>query len=140
MKPPRRRLLAFLIALGAVSIVAAGVIYADLEIGYYSPENLGSITQPAPVKNHADAAYTISSFPLYTPELVPGAGRQDVEAYCNTCHTPSYITMQPPLPAATWEAEVNKMGKVFGAQIPAESQASILKYLDSHYTPETRKH
>jgi hypothetical protein len=47
--------------------------------------------------------------------------------------------MQPPLPAATWEAEVNKMGKVFGAQIPAESQASILKYLESHYTPETRK-
>ncbi len=139
MKSPRGRLLIFLMALGVVSAVVAGAIYADLEIGYYSPENLGSVAQPAPVRNRADAAYTISSFPLYTPELVPGPGRQDVEAYCNTCHTPSYITMQPPLPAATWEAEVNKMGKVYGAQIPAESQASILKYLDSHYTPETRK-
>lgn len=61
------------------------------------------------------------------------------EAYCNTCHTPSYITMQPPLPAATWEAEVKKMGTAFGAQIPADSQANILKYLDAHYTPKTRK-
>lgn len=139
MKAPRGRLLIFLVACGIACLIAAGAIYADLEIGYYSPENLGSSLQPAPVKNRADAAYTISAFPLYKPTLVPGAGRQDVEAYCNTCHTPSYITMQPPLPAAAWEAEVNKMGKVYGAQIPAESQASILKYLEAHYTPETRK-
>lgn len=139
MKAPRRKLLIFLIACGIASLVAVGALYADLEIGYYNPANLGSITQPAPAINQADAAYKISAFPLYKPELVPGPGRQDVEAYCNTCHTPSYITMQPPLPAATWEAEVNKMGKTYGAQIPAESQASILKYLESHYTPETRK-
>lgn len=139
MKAPRSRLFIFLVAGAITCVLAAGAIYADLEIGYYSPENLGSIVQAAPVKNHPDAAYTISSFPLYKPELVPGPGRQDVEAYCNTCHTPSYITMQPPLPAAAWEAEINKMGKAYGAQIPAESQASILKYLASHYTPETRK-
>lgn len=123
-----------------LSIVTVGAIYADLELGYYSSSNLGSIVQPAPMKQQADAAYKINEFPLYKPELAPGEGRQDVESYCNTCHTPSYITMQPPLPAATWEAEVNKMGKVYGAQIPSESQASILKYLDAHYTPETRKH
>lgn len=139
MKAPRGRMLVFLIVCSVACLVAAGAIYADLEIGYYSPEDLGGSLQPAPVKNHPDAAYTISAFPLYKPELVPGAGRQDVEAYCNTCHTPSYITMQPPLPAATWEAEVKKMGKVYGAQIPSESQTSILKYLESHYTPETRK-
>lgn len=125
---------------GLLSIVAVGVISADLELGYYSSSNLGSIAQPALMKQPADAAYKIAEFPLYKPDLVPGEGRQDVEAYCNTCHTPSYIPMQPPLPAATWEAEVNKMGKVFGAQIPSESQTSILRYLDAHYTPETRKH
>lgn len=123
----------------AVCLIAAGAIYADLEIGYYAPENLGSLTQPAPMPQRVDAAYKINAFPLYTPELAPGPGRQDVQAYCNTCHSPSYIPMQAPLPAATWEAEVTKMGKVFGAQIPAESQASILKYLQAHYTPETRK-
>lgn len=140
MKGPSRKVSSRLVFAGILSLVAVGVMYADLELGYYSSSNLGSIAQPAPMKQRADAAYKISEFPLYKPELVAGDGRQDVEAYCNTCHTPSYITMQPPLPAATWEAEVNKMGKIFGAQIPSESQASILKYLDAHYTPETRKH
>jgi hypothetical protein len=128
-----------LIVLAAVCIFAVGAIYADLQIGYYAPANLGTISQAAPDAQQASDVYKISAFPLYTPTLVPGAGRQDVKAYCNTCHTPSYVTMQPPLPAATWKSEVDKMGKAFGAQIPAESQASILKYLDSHYTPETRK-
>jgi hypothetical protein len=128
-----------LILVAAVGIVAVGAIYADLQLGYYTPVNLGNIAQPSPVKQQPDGAYKIDAFPLYKPELAPGEGRQDVEAYCNTCHTPSYIPMQPPLPAVTWEAEVTKMGKAFGAQIPAESQASILKYLQSHYTPETRK-
>lgn len=140
MKRAVRGIRLFLIFTGVLSIVAAGVIYADLQLGYYSSSNLGSIAQPAPMKLPADEAYKVSAFPLYKPELAPGEGRQDVESYCNTCHTPGYITMQPPLPAATWEAEVNKMGKVFGAQIPSESQASILKYLDAHYTPETRKY
>lgn len=123
----------------AVCFIAAGAIYADMEIGYYTPENLGSLAQPAPVSQRADATYKISAFPLYTPDLVPGPGRQDVEAYCNTCHSPSYIPMQAPLPGATWQTEVTKMGKAFGAQIPPESQANILKYLEAHYTPETRK-
>ena len=123
----------------AVCLIAAGAIYADLEIGYYVPETLGSLAQPAPVPEKIDAAYKINAFPLYTPELAPGPGRQDVEAYCNTCHSPSYISMQYPLPATTWQAEVTKMGKAYGAQIPPESQANILKYLQAHYTPETRK-
>lgn len=124
---------------GALCVLAVGAIYADLRLGYYTPVNLGSIAQPAPAMQPRGATYSVAAFPLYKPDLVTGEGRQDVEAYCNTCHTPSYITMQPPLPAAAWEAEVNKMGKTFGAQIPAESQASILKYLEAHYTPETRK-
>lgn len=123
----------------ALAFVAVGAIYADLQIGYYTSANLGSISQTAPVANQPNDVYKIAAFPLYKATLVPGPGRQDVESYCNTCHTPSYVTMQPPLPAATWKAEVDKMGKTYGAQIPAESQASILKYLDSHYTPETRK-
>jgi hypothetical protein len=47
--------------------------------------------------------------------------------------------MQPPLPAATWEAEVTKMRKTFGATIPDEATAKIIGYLKTHYTPETRK-
>lgn len=127
------------ILVGAISLLAVGAIYADLQIGFYTPSNLGSLVQPAPVKQQVDSAYKISAFPLYKPELAPGDGRQDVESYCNTCHSPNYILMQPPFPAATWQAEVAKMGKAYGAQIPPESQANIIKYLAAHYTPETRK-
>jgi hypothetical protein len=49
------------------------------------------------------------------------------------------ITVQPPLPAATWEAEVSKMNKTFGAAIPDENTQKIILYLQSHYTPDTRK-
>ncbi len=139
MKPFMRRHRSVLILAVAIALVAVGAICADLQLGYYTSQNLGSVAQPVPAKQQPDAAYKISALPLYKAELAPGEGRQDVEAYCNTCHSPSYIPMQPPLPAATWAAEVTKMGKAFGAQIPAESQASILKYLESHYTPETRK-
>jgi hypothetical protein len=47
--------------------------------------------------------------------------------------------MQPPLPAATWEAEVNKMNKTFGAAIPEDNSQKIILYLQTHYTVENRK-
>ncbi|HKW64101.1 MAG TPA: hypothetical protein VJN89_16235 [Candidatus Acidoferrum sp.] len=55
------------------------------------------------------------------------------------CHSTRYITMQPPLPATTWEAEVNKMIKTFGAPIPEATAKKITSYLQTHYTPQTRK-
>jgi hypothetical protein len=119
--------------------IAAGVVYADLKKGYYSPEQLGSIQQAAPAALLQDADYEVSAYPVPTLELASGDGRQDVQIYCNTCHSPRYITMQPPLPAATWEAEVNKMQKAYGAAIPEDSARKIIAYLQTHYTPETRK-
>jgi hypothetical protein len=135
----KKRRMIFVLLIG-VCVVAVGAIYADLEIGYYTAANLGRIAQPAAPSLRPDGVYNVAAYPLYTPQLVPDAGRQDTAAYCNTCHTPSYITMQPPLPAATWKAEVDKMGKAFGAQIPTDAQVRIIKYLQTHYTPETRKH
>ena len=53
----------------------------------------------------------MGAYPLYPAALAAGDGEQEVTSYCNTCHSPRYITMQPPLPADTWTAEVNKMVK-----------------------------
>jgi hypothetical protein len=47
--------------------------------------------------------------------------------------------MQPPLPAATWEAEVDKMNKALGAGIPEGNTKKIILYLQAHYTLENRK-
>lgn len=134
----KNRVLAIIAAACGVAL-AAGVVYADLKKGYYAPNQLGGIQQAAPAALSPDGDYEVSGYPVPTLELAPGDGRQDVQIYCNTCHSPRYITMQPPLPAATWEAEVNKMNKAYGAGIPDDTTRKIIAYLQTHYTPETRK-
>jgi len=120
-------------------VIAAAVVYADVKKGYYSPAELGSVRQAAPIELQSDSNYQVSVYPVPALDLTPGDGLQDVQIYCNTCHSPRYITMQPPLPAATWEAEVNKMNKTFGAAIPDENTQKIIRYLQAHYTAENRK-
>jgi cytochrome c5 len=131
----------FTIVLPMVGLIVAGaaLLYAQSQNGYYAQTNPGSIMQSAPSRQNEGSVYSAGAYPLYRPELVPGDGKQEVEAYCNTCHSTRYITMQPPLTAATWEAEVNKMIKTFGQPIPDDAAAKIIKYLQTHYTPETRK-
>jgi mono/diheme cytochrome c family protein len=120
-------------------VIAAVLVYADLIKGYYSPAELGSIRQATPIELLPDSKYQVSAYPVPAADLAPGDGLQEVQIYCNTCHSPRYITMQPPLPAATWEAEVNKMNKAFGAAIPEQNTQKIIRYLQAHYTAENRK-
>lgn len=136
MKQPTLWFIAFLAGLAAA---AGSLVYAQFNSGYYSGKNTGVIAQPAPLKETDGATYAVSSYPLYPPELAPGPGRLEVQSYCSTCHSTRYITMQPPLPAETWTAEVNKMVKVMGQPIPEDVQPVIIEYLQTHYTPETRK-
>jgi len=119
--------------------VALAVVAAQTRIGSYTPENLGKITQPASPALLEDARYESAAYPAFAVDLAPGEGRAEVQIYCNTCHTPRYILMQPPLPAAVWDAEVHKMIKTLGAPIPEADAQKIIQYLQTHYTPETRK-
>jgi hypothetical protein len=131
----RRSRLALLLSLTVVSCT----VYAELKKGNYRPAELGAIQQAAPGELLPDSNYEVPPYPVPSLELAPGEGRPEVQIYCNTCHSPRYISMQPPLPAAVWEAEVNKMIKAFGADIPEDSKQKILRYLQEHYTPENRK-
>jgi hypothetical protein len=121
------------------SLVMGALVYAELKKGYYSPAQLGVLRQAAPIELSPDSNFLVSAYPVPAVDLAPGDGLQDVQIYCNTCHGTRYITMQPPLPAATWEAEVNKMNKTFGAAIPEDNTRKIILYLEAHYTPDTRK-
>jgi hypothetical protein len=134
-----RRYLA-LILVGFVAIVAAvGLLNAQAEKGNYAPATLGELQQPPRATINDDSVYGVTAYPQYAPELADGEGRGETVGFCSGCHSNRYITMQPPLPAATWEAEVTKMRKTFGAPIPDAPAAVITKYLQAHYTPETRK-
>ncbi len=137
--PFSRRHLALFFGVSLVVLIAARLLFAQPQTGSYAPGTLGKLDQSAPAALTEDSRFAVSAYPLYVPELAEGEGRAETDGFCNLCHSTRYITMQPPLPAATWEAEVNKMRKTLGAPIPDAAAAKIIRYLQTHYTPETRK-
>ncbi|WKZ18389.1 MAG: cytochrome c [Candidatus Jettenia sp. CY-1] len=112
-----------------------GLVYS----GQYLKSTLGSIKQPDQIQHSLDAIYSVGEHPLSTPDLISGKGQEITQISCRFCHSTTYITMQPPLSAATWKNEVYKMINTFGAPIPEADAKQIIAYLQSYYTPETRK-
>lgn len=130
-----------LVVISAGLLATTGVgVFAQLQKGNFEPATLGQLAQAARGDSSPYSDYSVRAYPLYPPEPDAGDGKAETEAYCSTCHSTRYVTMQPPLPAPTWEAEVTKMRKTFGATIPDEAAAKIVRYLQEHYTAETRKH
>lgn len=107
--------------------------------GDYADGTLGLAQQPARADAQPGSVYRVGKWPTYTAELAPGKGRDTVVGNCSMCHSVTYITMQPPLPAATWKGEVHKMVAVMGAPIQPATEEEIVSYLQEHYTPQTRK-
>ena len=138
MQMNRRVPVAVLVFCFALTLAGVGV-YAELQKGQYQAATLGQSPQAGPSKSLPNSQYGAGSYPLYPPELQGGDGKAEIEAYCSMCHSTRYITMQPPMPATAWETEVTKMKKTFGATIPDEVISKIVRYLQAHYTPETRK-
>ncbi|HEX4542141.1 MAG TPA: cytochrome c [Candidatus Acidoferrum sp.] len=135
----KRTIPALFLILSLALLAAGGPPFARLRSGDYQAPKLGKLEQTARPELVADGLYRVAAYPLYPPELAAGEGKQETEAYCVACHGTRYISMQPPLPAATWEAEVNKMNKAFGANIPEAVSQKIVRYLQANYTPETRR-
>ena len=129
----------YAVASVALAILAGRGVYARFQPASYPHAGPWTIRQTLAKIASTDASYDAGEYPLYPPVLAEGDGTQQVETYCNTCHSPRYITMQPPLPAGAWADEVNKMIKTFGASVPDDAAQKIIQYLQSHYTPETRK-
>ena len=68
---------------------------------------------------HAQLASLLESMPdnpVHTivmphdePVFPPGPGRDVFMTACVVCHSPRYITMQPPFSRTAWKGEINKM-------------------------------
>lgn len=129
----------FVLVTAICVFLASAALYAQFNAGFYTLQGPGSIRQTMPSTATTSASYYVAAYTLYPAMLAAGDGEQEVASYCNTCHSPRYITMQPPLPADTWSSEVNKMIKTYGASIPDDATQKIIHYLQSHYTPENRK-
>jgi len=125
--------------IGVAIALAGGLVFAQMRSGSYGSSNAPNIGQAAAPAFAPDAQYDAGPYPSLTPELAEGDGRQEVQSFCAICHSTRYITMQPPLPGTTWEAEVSKMIKTYGAPIPEATAKKITAYLQAHYSPENRK-
>ena len=110
----KKLLFAFLI-----SVLAIGL--APLQ------ESSAQPTAPEPTTNPIKSI-DLPQMPVDLPE---GPGRATVMGSCIICHSPRYITMQPFFPRKTWEAQVDKMRKVYGAPIADASVPDIVNYLMS---------
>ena len=67
-------------------------------------------------------------------ELKKAPGVDKVEGNCSGCHSLDYILMNSPFPtAATWDAEVTKMVRAFGAPISEADAKVIADYLKANY-------
>jgi sulfite dehydrogenase len=72
--------------------------------------------------------------PAETGTFKPGAGAELAQRQCVTCHSVDYVSIQPPgKPLAFWKVEVEKMRKVYGAQIPDDQIEPIAQYLARAY-------
>ncbi|MBI4724101.1 MAG: cytochrome c [Rhodomicrobium sp.] len=74
--------------------------------------------------------------PEETAKFRPGPGAEAANTYCLTCHSEDYVATQPRGPKfgkAFWQAEVTKMIKVMGAQIPEGDIKTIADYLSTAY-------
>ena len=59
----------------------------------------------------------------------PGPGRDAFVTACVVCHSPRYITSQPPFSRAVWKGIVQKMIDAYGAHITSTQAAEIVDYL-----------
>ncbi len=72
-------------------------------------------------------------------QLKPGPGEEVTSRACSICHSTDYIVTQPHLDAQHWDAEVQKMIKVFGAPITPSDAKIISDYLARNYGSESGK-
>jgi hypothetical protein len=81
----------------------------------------------------AIAGPTVYQPPGETAELKPGPG-VETAIVCQACHSADYISTQPPREGkAFWQAEVQKMIKVYKAPIAESDAAIIVDYLAATY-------
>jgi cytochrome c553 len=61
--------------------------------------------------------------------LFPGPDADAINNNCLACHSPDMVLNQPPLPKATWEAEVHKMITAYKAPVDEKDVGAIVDYL-----------
>jgi cytochrome c5 len=89
----------------------------------------------APAAGRTEPAPTLQSVKVDLPQsnqMFPaGPGSETISQNCLGCHSADMVLNQPVLPKAAWQAEVDKMIKVYKAPVPAADVGAIVDYLAS---------
>lgn len=65
-----------------------------------------------------------------------GPGKKEFAAVCSACHSPRYVTNQPPLSKDGWVKVVDKMKKNYGAPVPDNLSPKVIEYLVAIHGPK----
>lgn len=110
--------------------------------------NLCGLDAGASAANGADTAASGAQLPTkvrsitlphFEPELPLAPGRDEYLVVCVSCHSAQYVLMQPPFPQRQWEETVDKMVKVYGAQMDPSQRGSIVQYLVATHGPDSMR-
>ncbi len=125
--------------------LAAGVwiIVGQVSVGWgqagaLNAAQTNAIDAPGAPALGLKSAHTVN-LPHFEPELAVAPGRDDFLAVCVSCHSPRYVTMQPPFAPAQWEATVEKMATAYGAQIEAKQKKAVAAYLVATHGPAAER-
>ncbi len=84
----------------------------------------------------AAAAPVHFELPKETAAYKPGPGVELAKNQCLICHSAEYVSTQPRLPRAFWEANVAKMRDKYGALVPKDQVPALVEYLVKTYGKE----
>jgi mono/diheme cytochrome c family protein len=92
--------------------------------------SLAAVAQAAPTfkSQHMD-------LPPDAAVLPDGPNLKIANQNCLACHSADMVLDQPPLPRATWAAEVTKMRNTYKAPISDADAALIVDYLAATHAP-----
>lgn len=87
-----------------------------------------------PLSGCQDAAPTFATASVTLPDTEPafpaGPGVEAVTNNCSACHSPDMILNQPKQTREQWAKSIDKMRKVFKAEIAEADETAILDYLE----------
>ncbi len=88
-----------------------------------------TLSRPSSPPSHPSSPVHSISLPHDEAYAPPGPGRDAFVTACIVCHSPRYITSQPPFSRAVWKGIVQKMIDTYGAHIAPAQAAEIVNYL-----------
>ena len=123
-----RGMQAFLLLIVALVAGAGCNRRGSAAMGYGEMEGM-TLSRPSLPPSHPSSPVHSISLPHDEAFAPPGPGRDASVTACVVCHSPRYITSQPPFSREVWKGIVQKMIDTYGAHITSTQAAEIVDYL-----------